>query len=118
MKLVLALLLLAALAAAKPADKYTTQYDNIDIDEVLNNDRLYKKYFECLMGRGKCTPDGKELKDNLADAAKTDCSKCSEKQKGISEKVLKFMLANKKKDYDELEKIYDPQGSYRKKHAS
>lgn len=42
--------------------KYTTKYDNIDLDEILNSDRLLKNYFDCIMDRGKCTPDGMELK--------------------------------------------------------
>lgn len=44
------------------ASTYTTKYDNIDLDEILNNERIYKKYYNCLLNRGRCTPDGKELK--------------------------------------------------------
>lgn len=43
-------------------EKYTTKYDNIDLDEILNSERLLKNYFECVMDRGRCTPDGLELK--------------------------------------------------------
>ena len=43
-------------------DKYTTKYDNIDLDEILASDRLLENYFNCIMERGKCTPDGTELK--------------------------------------------------------
>lgn len=60
MKTTLALLFLMGVASA--ASTYTTKYDNIDLDEILNNQRLYKKYFECLTNKGRCTPDGKELK--------------------------------------------------------
>lgn len=62
MKVILPLLLLVGLAAARPEDVYTKKYDHINIDEVLTNDRLYKKYFDCLIGEGKCPPEGKELK--------------------------------------------------------
>ncbi|CAH1395238.1 unnamed protein product [Nezara viridula] len=112
----LAILLMVVFASALAAEKYTTKYDNIDLDEILNNDRLYEKYFKCIMGKGKCTPDGKELKNDMPDAIKTDCSKCSDKQKEGTDKVLKFMLANKKADYAVLEKTYDPAGTYRKKY--
>nr|AWW17233.1 chemosensory protein 9 [Riptortus pedestris] len=122
MKSVLCLLVLSALAAAAPrpagGGTYTTRYDNIDLDEILRNDRLYRKYFDCMVNKGKCTPDGKELKDNLPDALATGCSKCSEKQKAGTEKVLKHLLAKKPSDYDQLEKIYDPSGVYRKKYQS
>lgn len=45
--------------------KYTTKYDNIDLDEILKSDRLLKNYFECVMDRGNCTPDGAELKSEF-----------------------------------------------------
>lgn len=51
------------IAAAAPAgDTYITKYDNIDLDQILQSDRLLKNYVNCLMERGKCTPDGSELK--------------------------------------------------------
>lgn len=43
-------------------EQYTTKYDNIDVDEILASERLLKNYFNCIMGRGACTPDGEELK--------------------------------------------------------
>jgi len=58
------------------AQKYTTKYDNINLDDILKSERLLNNYFNCLMERGKCTPDGNELKRTLPDALKTDCSKC------------------------------------------
>lgn len=42
--------------------KYTTKYDNIDLDEIIKSDRLLKNYVNCLLEKGKCTPDGAELK--------------------------------------------------------
>lgn len=52
----------AAVAAAKGG--YETKYDNIDLDEVLKNDRLRKNYIKCLINNGPCTPDAQELKSN------------------------------------------------------
>ncbi|KAK9512692.1 hypothetical protein O3M35_001064 [Rhynocoris fuscipes] len=98
------------------AAAYTTKYDNIDLEEILNNDRIYVKYFECLKGTGKCTPDGKELKDVLPDALQTACEKCSEKQKKGTDRILSFMLEKKPQDYLTLEKIYDSQRVYRNKY--
>lgn len=61
---------LAAIEAAgsseKPIDSgYETKYDNIDLDELLSNDRLRKGYIKCLANEGPCTPDGQELKSNV-----------------------------------------------------
>nr|QFU27924.1 chemosensory protein 9 [Apolygus lucorum] len=109
-------LLAAAVCLANAASTYTTKYDNIDLDEILSNQRLYKKYYDCLANKGKCTPDGKELKEALPDALKTNCSKCSKKQQEGTDKVLRYVLKNKPNDYKVLENIYDPSGNYRKRY--
>lgn len=41
---------------------YDTKFDNIDIDDLLKNDRLLKNYVKCLEYEGPCTPDGKMLR--------------------------------------------------------
>ncbi|KAG5883697.1 hypothetical protein JTB14_007416 [Gonioctena quinquepunctata] len=97
-------------------DKYTSKYDNVDIDQVLKSERLLKNYMECLMERGPCTADAKELRDNLPGALKLDCSKCTDKQKEISKKVIRFLAKNKRAMFDELTKKYDPDGTYVKKY--
>jgi hypothetical protein len=51
----------------------------------------------------------------LPDALQTGCSKCSDKQKAGSEKVIKFLLEKHPEDFKELEKLYDPDQAYRKK---
>ena len=98
------------------AQKYTTKYDNINLDDILKSERLLNNYFNCLMDKGKCTPDGNELKRTLPDALKTDCSKCSEKQKAGTERVLRFLIEKKPTQYAELQKKYDPEGVYYSKY--
>ncbi|XP_054277358.1 ejaculatory bulb-specific protein 3-like [Macrosteles quadrilineatus] len=105
---------LAALAAAD--DGYTTKFDNVDIDNILQNDRLLKNYFHCLMDKGPCTADGKELKKNLPEALENECAKCSEKQSVNAEKVLKFIYEKKQDMFKELEAKYDPDNKYRMKY--
>nr|AVM86433.1 chemosensory protein [Corythucha ciliata] len=99
---------------------YTTKYDNIDIDEILKNQRLYSKYLTCLLHTDatKCTPDGKELRAALPDALSTNCKTCSPKQKAGTEKVIRYMIQHKASDFDKLEKIYDPAGVYRKRYQA
>nr|CAD7427896.1 unnamed protein product [Timema monikensis] len=132
-------------------NKYTTRYDNINLDDILKSDRLLNFYVDCLLDREKrCSPDAKELKANmlltnvipmassflvflisnvpahatyvlpiianLPDALHTDCSKCSEKQKEGSDKVIHFLIDNKPELWKELEARFDPQGEYKKKY--
>lgn len=52
----------AAVVCALPQNKYTTKFDNVNLDAILRNDRLLNNYFRCLMDQGSCTPDGDELK--------------------------------------------------------
>lgn len=61
------LFLLVAVIGVTQADnpKYTTKYDNVDLDEIIKSDRLMKNYVNCLLEKGKCTPDGAELKSKL-----------------------------------------------------
>ncbi|XP_046662390.1 ejaculatory bulb-specific protein 3-like [Homalodisca vitripennis] len=104
---------LVASVVAAPAEMYTTKFDNVDLQQILHNERLLLSYFNCLVDKGRCTPDGEELKKSLPDALQTACSKCSEKQKNGSEKVIRFLIEKKHSMYEELEKKYDPNGIYK-----
>jgi len=53
---------LAEAARISRDEKYTTKYDNVNLDDILASDRLLDNYINCVMERGKCTPDGAELK--------------------------------------------------------
>lgn len=72
-------------------ETYDVKYDSVDIDEILKSERLLANYINCLMDEGPCTEDGRDLKDTLPDAISTDCSKCTEKQKEGSNKMMHFM---------------------------
>lgn len=117
---------------------YETKYDNIDLNELLKNDRLRKNYVKCLLNEGPCTPDALELKsnqkfrilfdniesiklfkhffsvDSLPDAIATNCSKCTEKQKNGSEKVTHYLIDNQPEEWDQLAAIYDKDGEYKR----
>ncbi|KAL5243454.1 hypothetical protein ACI65C_010864 [Semiaphis heraclei] len=96
-------------------EKYTTKFDNFDVDKVLNNNRILTSYIKCMLDEGNCTNEGRELRKVLPDALKTDCSKCTEVQKDRSEKVIKFLIKNRSSDFDRLTAKYDPSGEYKKK---
>jgi hypothetical protein len=58
-------LVLTEAARDRREEKYTTRYDNIDVDSILKNDRLLQNYVKCLLDKGRCTPEGAELKGNF-----------------------------------------------------
>lgn len=51
--------------------------------------------------------------DTLPDAISTDCSKCTDKQKESSEKVMHFIIDHRPEDWERLEQKYDTSGNYR-----
>lgn len=102
-----------AICAARPDDpKYTTKYDTVDLEQILKSDRLFNNYFNCLIDKGRCTPDGSELKRVLPDALQTNCEKCSERQRQGTDRVIRYLIENKPKQWDELHSKYDPEGVY------
>ncbi|KAH8233338.1 hypothetical protein KR026_007239 [Drosophila bipectinata] len=117
MKMLFALLVLGvALVAAE--EKYTTKYDNIDVDEILKSDRLFSNYYKCLIDTGKCTPEARELKRSLPDALKTECSKCSEKQRENTDKIIRFIIDNKPEEWKTLQAKFDPDEIYVKRYRA
>ncbi|XP_063905819.1 ejaculatory bulb-specific protein 3-like [Zophobas morio] len=99
-------------------EQYTTKFDNINIDEILGSDRLLNNYFNCLLNKGPCSPDGDELKKVLPDAIQTNCAKCSDKQKESVKKIIKFLVEKKPDMWKDLTGKYDPEGIYFEKYKS
>ncbi|RZC41938.1 OS-D domain containing protein [Asbolus verrucosus] len=103
-------------AVPRPEEKYTIKYDNVDLQEILQSDRLTGNYADCLLDKKPCTPDGGHLKSVLPDALKTNCAKCSDKQKIGAKTVINHLYKNKPDIWHQLEAKYDPEGKYRKEH--
>uniref|UniRef100_A0A0K8TUT5 Chemosensory Protein n=1 Tax=Epiphyas postvittana TaxID=65032 RepID=A0A0K8TUT5_EPIPO len=116
--LVFTLACLVAVALGRPQSKYTDKWDNINVEEVLESQRLLKAYTDCLLERGRCTPDAKALKETLPDALENECSKCTAKQKSGSEKVLKHLVNKRPEIWKELSVKYDPNHIYEAKYKN
>uniref|UniRef100_A0A310SB41 Chemosensory protein 05 n=1 Tax=Chrysomela lapponica TaxID=153811 RepID=A0A310SB41_CHRLA len=117
--IVLCFVMVCASVMARPEDsKYTSKYDNVDLDAIVKNDRLLRNYVDCLLGKKKCSKDGEQLKGILPDALKTKCSKCSDVQKNGAKKMINHLIKNKRTWWDELEAVYDSDGTYRKEYEA
>lgn len=115
MKLIILTVLCVVIVTARTAT-YTDKWDNINVDEILESQRLLKAYVDCLLDRGRCTPDGKALKETLPDALENECSKCTAKQKTSSDKIIKH-LVNKQPDFwKELSVKFDPENVYQERY--
>lgn len=58
----LILLVGVAIISFSVAEEYTNRYDDINVDEVMQNKRLLHSYMKCVLGQGRCTPEGKVLR--------------------------------------------------------
>lgn len=52
----------------------------------------------------------------IPDALKTKCAKCNETQKRGTRKMMNHLLDNKREWFNELEAVYEPEGSYKKQY--
>ncbi|XP_011635423.1 ejaculatory bulb-specific protein 3 [Pogonomyrmex barbatus] len=111
------LILLASLMTLVVAnEKYTRKYDDVDVDKILQNNRVLTNYIRCLMDEGPCTADGRELRKTLPDALSSGCSKCNDKQKAMAEKVINHLKTKRTRDWDRLMTKYDPNGEYKRRY--
>nr|UMT69253.1 chemosensory protein 1 [Ophraella communa] len=102
-------------AAPVPEDNepyYTTKYDHVDVEMILNNRRLVNYYTACILNKGPCPPEGIEFKRILPDALKTNCRKCTEKQKVTTLHAIKRLMKEYKKIWKQLKAEWDPDDIY------
>nr|AGR39574.1 chemosensory protein 4 [Agrotis ipsilon] len=93
-------------------DKYESVNDDFDVSKVLNNDRLLQSYAKCLLNKGPCTSEVKEVKAKLPEALETRCAKCTDKQKQMGKVLAQEVKKNHPDIWKELVAMYDPQGKY------
>ena len=62
-KIHLAVLLFALLAVVSAQQK-PLPLENLDVDNTLKNKKLVDKYVECVLEKGRCDSNGRDLKGN------------------------------------------------------
>ncbi|XP_026320940.1 ejaculatory bulb-specific protein 3-like [Hyposmocoma kahamanoa] len=113
---VICFLAVVALALAGKSGQYTDRYDNLDLDEILNNPRILIAYVKCALETGHCSPEGKELKLHIREALETHCAKCTETQRRGSKRVISHLINNEPQYWKQLTNKYDPQGKFTKQY--
>uniref|UniRef100_A0A2A4IWE4 Chemosensory protein n=1 Tax=Heliothis virescens TaxID=7102 RepID=A0A2A4IWE4_HELVI len=112
MKLFIVLALVAAVVGRPDEAFYDKKYDDFNVDEIIDNVRLLKAYAHCIIGDGKCTPEGNDFKKWVPEATKSSCGKCTEKQKVLVAKTIKAMRDKLPEEYTTLVKQIDPENKY------
>ncbi|XP_046970506.1 allergen Tha p 1-like [Vanessa cardui] len=110
MKLILVIAFVAAVAA-RPDEDFS-RYENFDVTQLTDNDRLLKAYTECFLGNGKCTPEGNDFKNWIPQSVQDNCSKCSENQKTLVAKVVIAIKGKLADEWVKLNKLYNPDGKF------
>ncbi|CAH2042430.1 unnamed protein product, partial [Iphiclides podalirius] len=116
--MVLCLFAVVAFVSALPSETYTDRYDNVNLDEIIANRRLLVPYLNCILDKGKCTADGKELKSHISEAVENDCAKCTDAQRKGTRKVIGHLINHEKEFWDEITAKYDPTHKYTKKYET
>ncbi|KAL3289146.1 hypothetical protein HHI36_003583 [Cryptolaemus montrouzieri] len=97
--------------------KYTSKFNNIDLDAVMANHRLIIAYFNCLMsehGQG-CSPDALELRRVIPEVLEDGCAKCSPTHIEAAKVMTNFLITKKPDIFKKLLQKYDPDKKYRKR---
>ncbi|XP_014482498.1 PREDICTED: putative odorant-binding protein A10 [Dinoponera quadriceps] len=82
---------------------YSDKYDDIDIINILNNDKLRDQHRKCYMGKGPCpTADMKFYKEIIGEALVTKCKRCTEKQKQNLDKLTEWYTTNRPEEWEEF----------------
>ncbi|KAK5647407.1 hypothetical protein RI129_002299 [Pyrocoelia pectoralis] len=117
-KFVISLFVFVVVVRASRGDSFDDDFDNIDIDEILENKRLVDNYIHCFKTGQKCTPEGQKFRDLLPKALKSKCNDCTEEQKEKVYKSLEWAIQNRPDDFLEIEAIHDPDHHFRADFAS
>ncbi|XP_028173942.1 allergen Tha p 1-like [Ostrinia nubilalis] len=118
MKTLLFAIALTALACCARAQVYTDRYDTVNLDDVLANKRLTVAYIKCMLDKGGCTSEGRELKSHIAEALQNGCAKCTKAQREGMRRVIKHLIQHEKGYWQELVEKYDPKRVYTQKYEN
>nr|ALS03832.1 chemosensory protein 7 [Ectropis obliqua] len=91
---------------------YDRRYDYFNIDYFVNNPRLLKKYLNCFLDQGPCTPIGRVFKQVLPEVITTACKKCTPLQKRFTYKAFNAFKTMLPDLHQDLREKYDPQNKY------
>ncbi|KAK9877410.1 hypothetical protein WA026_018523 [Henosepilachna vigintioctopunctata] len=106
---------IAFLINVNAEEKYTSQYDNIDVKRIIGNERLLDAYVKCLIDGERCTPDANELRKILPEAIKTGCEKCTRTHIEKTKQIVDVLMREKPEIWNKLVAKFDPDHIYSEK---
>nr|AOG12888.1 chemosensory protein [Eogystia hippophaecolus] len=107
------IILFAVMAIAIAAEEtYSSEYDNLDVEAVVNNPQTLQAYFGCFIDRDNCEKEPGNFKKDLSEAIKTACAKCTPAQKHILKRFTEGLKEKFPQDYETFKQKFDPEGKY------
>ncbi|CAG9795806.1 unnamed protein product [Diatraea saccharalis] len=92
--------------------QYDRKYDLFDIETLVQNPRLLRKYMDCFLDQGPCTPIGRVFKLALPEIIITRCGKCTPAQKSFARRTFDAFKRELPEQHAELKKLLDPNNKY------
>ncbi|KAJ0174097.1 hypothetical protein K1T71_010243 [Dendrolimus kikuchii] len=94
---------------------YDEKYDKIDADKIINDDKLFSAYLDCMLDRGPCTLEySEDFKKLLPEVIATSCEKCSPVQRQNVRKTVRALTEKRPDDFKIFRDKFDPKGEYEK----
>ncbi|KAK9500496.1 hypothetical protein O3M35_001751 [Rhynocoris fuscipes] len=91
---------------------YQKVFEEIDVDVILDNERLLRAYLNCFFDEGPCNSHQAAVKKSIPEVMSTVCGKCTLKQRQIYHHCLNKFIPSHPDDWDHILRIYDPTGEY------
>nr|UTN00842.1 chemosensory protein [Semanotus bifasciatus] len=104
---------LLCIVRASLGQRYSSRFDNIDVDSILASKRILANYIKCILDAGPCTAEGREIREHIPEAITTNCEKCTEPQKKIVRKASTFIMKNRPQEWEKIRRKYDPEDKYK-----
>jgi hypothetical protein len=91
---------------ARPQLTIPREFQNINFEQYLRNERAMKFQLKCVIYDGPCDTIGKFIKRNIPIYLKTTCKNCEAEQKRLAGKFISFLQENYPKEFDDALKKY------------
>jgi len=77
------------------------EFQNINFEQYLRNERAMKFQMKCLIYNGPCDTIGKYLKRHIPNLLRTTCKNCDEEQKKLGARFISFLQENYPQEWDD-----------------
>ncbi|KYN27880.1 PREDICTED: ejaculatory bulb-specific protein 3-like [Trachymyrmex cornetzi] len=101
LSLIVTIIVVALACVYAEKEFYSSRYDDVNIQEILENEKLRAQYYNCFLGTAPCkTADAKFFAGVIGEAMQTQCRKCTEKQKNLLDTLVDWYTKNRPEEWE------------------